>query len=116
MTKELLFGLMLGLAMLAGYLALGVYCAKKTWQWAAGIPRRWIRVLLVSGVLVFFFCPGLIAAGHGAGIGPAWLMFASGTFKSMTAPSRLNVMLFILGIWLVTFVVGLLVSREKSSK
>ncbi|MGH8582220.1 MAG: hypothetical protein ACREWG_05415 [Gammaproteobacteria bacterium] len=116
MTTEMLFALVFGVGLLAGYVALGVLCAKKTWQWSTGLTRRWVRVLLVSAVITLIFCPGVIAAGHGAGIGPAWLMFASGAFNSLTSSSKRNMLLFVLAVWIVVFVVGLLVSRVKSTK
>ena len=116
MTMEMLVTLVFGVGLLAGYAALAVLCARKTWQWSGGLSPRWLRVLLVSAVVTFFFCPGVIAAGHGAGIGPAWVMFVSGAFRSLTAGSKQDMILFILAVWIVVFAVGLLVSKKGSTK
>src|SRR5688572_1132684 len=97
MTPEMLFGFLLGVAAIVGYVVLGVVCAKKVWQWSVELSQRWVRVLLVSFAIVVFFTPGVMGAGHGAAIVPAWLMFVSGTFQALTAASKQMVLLMILG-------------------
>jgi hypothetical protein len=116
MTPEMLFGFLFGVAVIAGYVVLGIVCTRKTWQWSVGFPQRWMRVLLVSFAIVFFFVPGVMGAGHGAAIVPAWLMFASGTFQVLTTASKQMVLLLILGAWAVVFAAGLTLTREKVEK
>ena len=56
-----------------GYLALGIYCARRAWQAARVLPAPWMRRLATSLVLAVFFAPSLIPAGHGVAPGPAWI-------------------------------------------
>jgi hypothetical protein len=114
MTFEMLVALVIGGGMIAGYVWLGVWCSKATWRESASLSRRWVRVLMVSAIVTFFFAPGVMGAGHGAAVVPAWLMFTSGSFRVLTGDSKRNVLLFILTVWVVVFVIGLLVSRRKS--
>jgi len=105
--------LIFGLALIVGYVAFGVFCARKTWSWSAGLSRTWARVALVSTVVVLFFMPGVIGGGHGAGLGPAWLMVAGGTFKALTAASKWAFLLEVLVVWVVVFAIGLFFAKGR---
>lgn len=99
-------GIIVGLGAIAAYLALGVWATRSTWQWSSALRARWIRIIAASTVGALFFMPGIVGAGHGVGIGPAWLMFASGTFGALTATSKVKALVGIAIGWGVAVLIG----------
>jgi len=115
-SKQLFFAYAIGIALVAGYVAFGVWAIRKSWTWSASVPARWLRVLLVSTVVTMLFAPGLAGGGHGVGVVPAWLMFATGTFGALTGASKQAYLLSIAIAWAVVFVVTWLVTDNRQRK
>lgn len=111
-----IFAIVFGVALIAGYVALGVWLIRKTWSWSDEIQTHLVRVALVSVVATLFFMPGVVGAGHGVGVGPAWLMFASGTFSVLTFKSKLVALVSVLIGWGISFVVALLATESKKTR
>lgn len=86
------------LALWIGYLGLASLCA-----WGAlRITRSavsWQRRAAVSLVLAIFFAPSAVGAGHGGGIGPAWIaLFQMFPFKLGVVPILVTfVAFFVIG-------------------
>lgn len=101
-NPSLLFAYAFGAALLILYVAAAVFCAKFAWK--AAIDRyRWLRGPGTSFVLAIFFAPGFVAAGHGVGFAPAWLMFATGTYDALTSESKTKALLIFPATWAVLF-------------
>lgn len=101
----LMFAIVFGIALIAGYVALGVWLIRKTWSWSDEIQTHLVRVALVSLVATLIFMPGVVGAGHGVGVGPAWLMFASGTFGALTGASKLKFLIATAICWGIAFAI-----------
>jgi hypothetical protein len=102
-----------GMMLIAAYLALGIWAVRATWVWSSGMGTRWMRVACASTVATVLFMPGIVGAGHGIGIGPAWLMFATGTFSALTTASKLKALAGIAIGWLITLSIGFLVAGSN---
>lgn len=105
-----------GVALIVGYFALGIWATRKSWAWSSALRPHWARVLIASTVLSAFFTPGIVGAGHGVGIVPAWLMFATGSFSDLTAESKKVYLVSLIVCWLLVVGVGLLVTFEERKK
>ena len=64
--------ILIGAVFFGVYATAAVFLTKKVWARTERY-RDWARVLLSVLVLTVFFAPAVMGAGHGAGIGPAWL-------------------------------------------
>jgi hypothetical protein len=113
-TSEMFTGLAIGIALLAGYVWLGVFCIRRVFALPSNVDNSWVRALLASIVAVLFFMPGLVGGGHGAGIGPAWLMIATGTFAALTAASKQTFVIALTVVWGITFSIAMLIARRRS--
>jgi len=111
----LVFAYAFGVALIVGYIAFGVWAIKKVWSWSDEIQTHLVRVALVSLTATLLFMPGVIGAGHGVGVGPAWLMFASGTFGALTLKSKLMTLAGVLVGWAITFAITVVVTEPKKS-
>lgn len=99
-----LLAIVLGLALLWGYIALAVYSTKKVWALTASYPE-WSRVLLCTFVLTVFFAPGFVAGGHGVGVAPAWVaLIDSDSNRSLIR----NALISLAVTWTVLFVIGVI--------
>lgn len=99
-----LLAILLGLALLWGYIALAVYSTKKVWAHTASYPD-WGRVLLCALVLAVFFAPGFVAGGHGVGIAPAWVAVVDpGSNRFLIR----NALISLAVTWTVLFVIGVI--------
>jgi len=106
--------MLVGVVLLCGYVAAAVYVTRKVWA-VTGRYHDWARVLLGALVLTIFFAPAVIGAGHGAGIGPAWVALVdpnSNRFVTRGAWISLGV------TWIAFFAIGVIVRsiqkhREK---
>lgn len=108
--------IVVGLAIVAAYVALGVWAVRATWSWSSKIDGQWARIVLASSVATVFFMPGIVGAGHGVGIGPAWLMFATGTFGALTSASKLKALVGIMVGWAIALSIGFLIAGVKAKK
>jgi hypothetical protein len=95
-----------------GYLALGIYCARRTWQVSRAFPALWMRRLATSLVLAVFFAPSLIPAGHGVGRGPA-LVAGAVWHELRHLPAAM--LLPMAATAAVCFVVGSVVARLRAT-
>lgn len=99
-----LLAILLGLALLWGYIALAVYSTKKVWTHTTSYPD-WGRVLLCTLVLTVFFAPGFVAGGHGVGVAPAWVaLFDPGSNRFLIR----NALISLAVTWTVLFVIGMI--------
>jgi hypothetical protein len=97
--------MLIGAALICGYVAAAVYLTRAVWRLTHRCPD-WGRVLLCTLVLTLFFAPGVVGAGHGAAIAPAWVALVdpgSNRFAIKTALISLAV------TWGVLFLVGIVV-------
>lgn len=114
MDRLLVFTYVLSVVMLVGYLALGVWSVRTAWAWSTSLQVTWARAFIVSTVITVFFAPGLAGGGHGVAPVPAWLMFATGTFRALTTESQRIYLVTFLAFWFVTFgVVWAVINRQK---
>jgi hypothetical protein len=107
--------IIVGFMLLAAYVALGIWATRATWVWSSAITVRWMRIVGTSTVATMFFMPGIVGAGHGVGIGPAWLMFATGTFGALTTTSKVKALVGIAIGWAVAILVGFVIAGFDKS-
>lgn len=114
MDRQLAFTYVLGVAVVVGYVALGVWAVRTAWAWSTPLRAVWARAAIVSTLITVFFAPGLGGAGHGVVPVPVWIMFTTGTFGALTTESQRFMLLGLVVFWLVVFaVVWAVISRRR---
>ena len=100
-----IIAVVLGLAMLWGYVAAAVWLTKQTWALFSKKPE-WMRLLLCTLVLAVLFAPAFVGVGHGVGLEFAWMALldpSSNRFAVRGALISLPI------TWAILFVVGVIV-------
>lgn len=108
--------IIVGLVAIAAYAALGIWATRATWSRSSAIRARWIRIAVASTVGALFFMPGIVGAGHGLGVGPAWLMFATGTFGALTTTSKLKALAGIAIGWGMAVLIGFVIAGVSENR
>lgn len=108
-----------GWAMIVGYIALGIFCARMVWTVSVEIRQQWLRILVTTFVLAILLAPGLVrVASEGGGIapGPAWLMFIQGANHSEIRHFARYALFSFLTTWAACFVAVMLYTQGKSRR
>lgn len=96
---------LMGIVLIGGYIALGVWCARVSWAISTSLEPRMLRLAVNSFVWAFFFAPAFVAGGHGVGVGPAWFVLA--TQRSSDELTRVA-LISLPVVWLLLFTVALI--------
>lgn len=91
----------LGWLMIAGYLFIAYGCTRSVWGLVSGLNSRTAQIAVTALIPAFFLAPGVIGAGHGVAFAPAWMMYTSDTFATLTRHSQGIALLVIPATWVL---------------